>query len=49
MLTLGRRLERGMVLWDEECVEGSGLMGTTCAGREILALMWAVHWIREVL
>lgn len=49
MLTFGRSLERGVGLWDEDCVEGGGLMGTPCAGREILALMWAVHWIREVL
>lgn len=24
-------------------------MGTRSVGREILALLWAVHWIREVL
>lgn len=49
MLTLGRRLERGMGSWDEESVEGGGLMGMTRARREIVALMWAVHWIREGL
>lgn len=35
--------------WDEESVEGGGLMGMTRARREIVALMWAVHWIREGL
>lgn len=39
----------GMGLWGEECVDGVVLMGTACAGREVLALMWALHWIREVL